>query len=86
MSEWERCFEAESEEQEEVYSNEMYGTIVKVNGKYHALVPQTFVLGPFDDLFSAQRQVLLNYDVLLKLTQNFSPEMLKFIEDLRAGK
>lgn len=82
MSEWVKDEEAT----EETYSNEDYGTIVKVEGKYHALVPQTFCLGPFDDLREAQRQVLLNYDVLLKLTQNFTPEMLQFIENLRAGK
>ena len=86
MSEWERCTEAENEEQEEVWVHDSYGTIVRTNGTYIALIPQTFVLGGFSDLKEAQRQVLLNYDVLLKLTQNFTPEMLKYIEDLRDGK
>lgn len=82
MSEWVKV----ENEIEETYYNEDYGTIVKVDEKYYAMIPQTFVLGGFDDLKEAQRQVLLNYDVLLRLTQNFTPEMLEFIEGLREGK
>lgn len=79
MSEWVK----DEESSEETWHNEDYGTIVKIDQKYHALIPQTFVLGGFSDLKEAQRQVLLNYDVLLKLTQNFTPEMLQYIERLR---
>lgn len=86
ISGWTRYPDAEDDEHEEVFCHPDYGNIIKTNGKYYAMVPQIFSLGPFDDLKQAQRQVLLNYDVLLKLTRNFTPEMLKYIEDLRADE
>ena len=86
MSDWTKNIENAHADTEETWNSEHYGDIVKINGQYHALVPQTFVLGPFDTLKETQRQVLLNYDVMLKLTQNFTPEMLKYIENIRAGE
>ena len=83
MSEWTRCTEAEDQEQEEVWIHDIYGTIVKAGGKYHALLPQTFVLGPFEDLTNAQRKVLMNYDVITKLAQSFDERMLSHVESLR---
>lgn len=78
MSEW-----VKSEDSEE-WNNEDYGSIVKINNKYQALLPVIFSVGPFDTLQEIQRQVLLNYDIILKLAMNFSPEMLKYIESLRS--
>ena len=84
MTDWVRVPEAEDDETSEFWSNEEYGTIVKVNDKYHALIPQTFVIGPFDDLKNAQRQVLLNYDVILKLARSFDEKMLEHIDTIRS--
>ncbi|MDO8659922.1 MAG: hypothetical protein Q7K54_04995 [Candidatus Parcubacteria bacterium] len=83
MSDWTRCSEEENEDQQEVWNHDVYGSIVKVDGEYHALIPQTFVLGPFNDLNDAQRKVLMNYDVILNLARHFDSDMLKFIENLR---
>ena len=79
MSEWTKSEETD----DEVWNHDDYGSIVKISDKYHALIPQTFVLGGFDNLEEAKRQVLLNYDVLLNLSRNFGPDMLRFIENLR---
>ena len=84
MSEWVRCPEVEDQEQEEVWTNESYGTIIRTNGKYIALIPQTFVLGPFEKLDEVQRKVLFNYDVITKLAQSFDERMLNHIENLRS--
>lgn len=83
MTEWVRSPEEENEDQQEVWINESYGTIVRTNGRYIALIPQTFVLGPFNDLSDAQRKVLFNYDVITKLAQSFDEKMLNHVESLR---
>ena len=85
MTDWVRVPDAEDDIEEEVWSNDEYGNIVKSNGVYNALLPVIFALGPFNDLKEAQRAVLMNYDVILKLAHNFNPEMLRFVEDLRRG-
>ena len=84
MSEWVRVPEAEDEVQEEVWTHDSYGTIVRTGDKYIALIPQTFVLGPFDKLEEVQRKVLFNYDVITKLAQSFDEKMLNHIDNLRS--
>lgn len=83
---WQRNSELEDVDHEEVWEHPRYGTIVKTAGKFVALVPLIFSLGPFDSSSSAKRSVLLNYDVLFSLSRNFNDDMLKYIEELRKGK